>query len=54
MNAELIITAADLRRLRLVPIDGELERELEPATIVPTDAVTDDVVTMHSRARYLD
>lgn len=54
MNGRAIITGSDLRRLRALRIGGEFERELESATIVPADAVPDDVVTMYSRVRYLD
>jgi regulator of nucleoside diphosphate kinase len=50
----LIITDRDFSRLAALRPRGQLEEELERATVVPTAAVPATVVTMHSRVRYLD
>jgi regulator of nucleoside diphosphate kinase len=50
----LVITDRDLARVAALRPGGQLEEDLERATVVPLDAVPASVVTMHSRVRYLD
>jgi regulator of nucleoside diphosphate kinase len=50
----LIITERDFSRVAAMRPGGQLEEELERATVVPSAAVPETVVTMHSRVRYLD
>jgi regulator of nucleoside diphosphate kinase len=50
----LIITDVDLARLRRLPLDEGLQRELERAIVVSSEAVPRDVVTMNSRVLYVD
>lgn len=55
MDAEhLILTDSDFVRLMALQPGPGLRAELERATVVPSHAVPRDVVTMHSRVRYLD
>ncbi|MCC7548928.1 MAG: nucleoside diphosphate kinase regulator [Burkholderiales bacterium] len=50
----LIISDRDFGRVASLRPGGQLEEELDRATIVPSAAVPATVVTMHSRVRYLD
>lgn len=50
----LIITESDFRLLRMLRLHDELQRELERAIVVSSEAVPKDVVTMHSRVLYAD
>lgn len=50
----LIITESDFRLLRMLRLHDELQRELERAIVVSSEAVPKDVVTMHSRVLYVD
>ena len=50
----LIITESDFRLLRMLKPHDELQRELERAIVVSSEAVPRDVVTMNSRALYVD
>lgn len=55
MNLEnLILTDNDFVRLMALQPDPELRAELERAVVVSPAAVPREVVTMHSRVRYLD
>ena len=49
----IIVTQPDRARLSAL-LSKPLEEELERALIVPADTVPSDVVTMNSRARYVD
>jgi len=51
---DLIITERDFERVEALRPEGQLEKELERALVVPDDEVPGSVVTMHSRVRYLD
>jgi regulator of nucleoside diphosphate kinase len=51
---DLIITERDFERVAALRPEGQLEKELERALVVPDDEVPRSVVTMHSRVRYLD
>jgi len=50
----LIITEPDFRLLRMLKSHDELQRELERAIVVSSEAVPRDVVTMNSRVLYVD
>lgn len=50
----LIITESDLALLRKLRPHDELQRELERAIVVSSEAVPRDVVTMNSRVLYVD
>lgn len=50
----LIITEPDFRLLRTLKSHDELQRELERAIVVSSEAVPRDVVTMNSRVLYVD
>jgi regulator of nucleoside diphosphate kinase len=50
----LIITESDFRLLRMLKPHDELQRELERAIVVSSEAVPGDVVTMNSRVLYVD
>jgi regulator of nucleoside diphosphate kinase len=50
----LIITDRDFHRVAALRPGGQLEEDLERATVVPSAAVPATVVTMHSRVRYFD
>jgi regulator of nucleoside diphosphate kinase len=50
----LIITEADFARLRTLEPNEALQRELERAIVVSSEAVPPDVVTMNSRVVYVD
>jgi len=50
----LILTDNDFVRLMALQPGPQLRAELERAIVVPPDTVPRDVVTMHSRVRYLD
>lgn len=49
-----IISDRDLRRLKSLPIDEQLEAELERAVVVPSDEIPEDVVTIGSRVIFVD
>ena len=50
----LIITDTDFALLRMLSPHEELQRELERAIVVSSEAVPHDVVTMNSRVLYAD
>ena len=50
----LILSDDDFVRLMALQPGPQLRAELERAIVVPPDTVPRDVVTMHSRVRYLD
>lgn len=50
----LILTDNDFVRLMALQPGPQLRAELERAIVVPPDTVPRDVVTMHSRVRYVD
>lgn len=54
MNDVIIVTAADMALLRMLPAHVPLEHELDRAIVVSSAAVAADVVTMNSRVRYKD
>ena len=50
----LILTDHDFVRLMALQPDPRLRAELERAIVVPPEPIPAQVVTMHSRVRYLD
>ncbi len=50
----LILTDHDFVRLMALQPDPRLRAELERAIVVPPETIPAQVVTMHSRVRYLD
>jgi len=48
------ISERDLRRLKTFPLDDQLAAELERATVVPSDQIPEDVVTIGSRVVFVD
>jgi regulator of nucleoside diphosphate kinase len=54
MTDLLIVTQADQVLLGVLRPHAELQRELDRAIVVASDAVPPDVVTMNSRVRYSD
>ena len=50
----LILSDDDFVRLMALQPGPQLRAELERAIVMPPDTVPGDVVTMHSRVRYLD
>lgn len=53
-SENLIVSLDDYVRLRELVGDHALAEELELATVVPTDRIPKDVVTMNSRLIYAD
>jgi len=54
MNGEIIVTEADAAFLRMGRLTAPLQRELQRARIVPSEAVPPDVATMNSQVCYTD
>ena len=54
MNDLIMVTAADMSRLRLLRVHAALKRELDRAIVVSSFAVPPDVATMNSLVRYGD
>jgi regulator of nucleoside diphosphate kinase len=54
VNIPIMITAADMALLRLLHTHPALERELDRAIVVSSEAVPSDVATMNSLVRYTD
>jgi regulator of nucleoside diphosphate kinase len=53
-EGSLIITDRDFLRVKALRPEGQLATELEDAIVVPADRLPCNVVTMHSRVRYVD
>lgn len=54
MTDRLIVTQDDHAMLTLLPPHAALQRELERATVVSSEALPPDVVTMNSKVVYSD